>query len=372
MNQSIINTVIQVTGRVQVSVIIILAGLILSGCDKKIPPEPLIRPVLTQQIQLISNQNVSTYSGEIKARYEMALGFRINGKIIERFVEVGQVVEPGTLLAQLDPEDYQLKLMEAEGGLSAASAEKKKAASDLKRYAKLRKDKVVSATEYNDYSNTFNVANARYKQAQARLELAKNHTEYTQLYTDKGGVITSLDMETGQVIVTGKTVINLSLPKEKEVVIAVPENRLDELHHTDEIIITLWANQKSHYTGKIREISPSSDPVTRTYTVKISLLDADTTVQLGMTATVTLIQKKQDKIIRLPSSAIFQKNEQPAVWIYSPDTTTVHLQPVQVAEYQYDEVLINTGLKEGQIVVVAGVHKLHTDQKVRLLQGKSL
>lgn len=372
MSQSNIEIATQRTGQVLISVFIILAGLVLSACNKKIPPEPLIRPVLTQQVQLISKRNASTYSGEIKARYETALGFRINGKIIERFVEVGQVVEPGTLLASLDPEDYQLQLMVAEGGLLAAAAEKEKAASDLKRYAKLHRDKLVSATEYNDYSNIFNVADAHYKQAQARLEVAKNQTEYTQLHTDKGGVITSLDMEIGQVIVTGQTVINLSTPKEKEVVIAVPENHLDQLRHTDEIKITLWANQDSSYKGKIREISPSSDPVTRTYTVKISLVEADTRVQLGMTATVTIIQKKQGKIIRLPSSAIFQKNEQAAVWIYSPDTSTVQLQTIQVAEYQYDEVLINTGLKEGQIVVIAGVHKLHTGQKVRLLQGEAL
>ena len=351
---------------------IILTGLVLSGCDKPAPPEPLIRPVLTQQVKLIPNQNISTYSGEVKARYEMALGFRINGKIIERFVEVGQVVEPGTLLARLDPEDYQLQLMEAEGGLSAANAEKDKASSDLKRYAKLHKDKLVSATEYQNYSNAFNVANARYKQAMARLEVAKNQTEYTQLHADQGGVITSLDMEVGQVIVTGQTVINLSLLKEKEVIIAVSENHLNELHLTDEIKISLWADKNVYYKGKIREISPGSDPVTRTYAVKISLLDADTAVQLGMTAIVTLIQKKQGKIVRLPSAAIFQKNEQAAVWIYSPKTSTVQLHEVQIAEYQYDNVLINKGLIDGQIVVTAGVHKLHSNQKVRLLQGTTL
>lgn len=372
MSQSNIEIATQRIGHVLILVFIILAGLVLSACNKKAPPEPLIRPVLTQQVELISRQNVSTYSGEIKARYETALGFRINGKIIERFVEVGQVVKPGTLLASLDPEDYQLQVMVAEGEFLAAAAERKKAASDLKRYAKLHKDKLVSATEYNDYSNIFNVADARYKQAQARLKVAKNQTKYTQLHTDKGGVITSLDMEVGQVIVTGQTVINLSTPKEKEVVIAVPENHLEQLRQTEEIKITLWANQGYSYKGKIREISPSSDPVTRTYTVKISLVDADIKVQLGMTASVTLIQKQQGKIIRLPSSAIFQKNEQAAVWIYSPDTSSVKLQKIQVAAYQYDEVLIKTGLKEGQIVVTAGVHKLHTGQKVRLLQGESL
>jgi len=352
--------------------VVLLCGYFLPGCDREPPPEPLIRPVLTQQVEIKHYWQESRYAGEVKARYEMALGFRINGKIIERFVEVGEVVEPGALLARLDPQDYQLQLMEAEGGLAAARAEKKKAASDLKRYEQLYKDKVVSATEWQNFSNAHAVANARFKQAEAQVDVARNQTEYTSLHSDKGGVITSLDVEVGQVIVAGQTVVSLALPQEKEVVIAVAENRLNELRAADDIKISLWVNPDKFYKGKVREVSPGADPITRTYSVKITLLDADKAVQLGMTTSVLVMQQKQGEVARLPLSAIYQKNEQPAVWKYSEDTSRVNIQPVEIAEYQYDAVLISAGLKQGERVVIAGVHKLAPDQKVRLLQEHEL
>ncbi len=353
-------------------VVVLLCGIFLSGCEQQPPAEPLVRPVLTQLVEIKHYWRKSRYAGEVKARYEMALGFRIKGKIIERFVEVGEVVEPGALLARLDPQDYQLQLMEAEGGLAAVRAEQKKAASDLKRYEQLYKDKIVSATEWQKYSNADAVANARFKQAEAQADVARNQTEYTSLHSDKGGVITALDMEVGQVVVAGQTVVNLALPQEKEVVIAVAENRLNELRHADDITINMWMNPDKLYKGRVREISPGADPVTRTYSVKITMLDADDVVQLGMTASVVVMQKREGKVAHLPLPAIFQKEEKPAVWIYSEKTSRVNLQPVEVAEYQYDAVLISGGLKQGQRVVTAGVNKLVPNQKVRLLQGKQL
>jgi multidrug efflux system membrane fusion protein len=352
--------------------VVSLCGFFLPGCDRQPPAEPLVRPVLTELVEIKHYWRKSRYAGEVKARYEMALGFRINGKIIERFVEVGDVVEPGALLAKLDPQDYLLQLMEAEGGLAAARAEKEKAASDLERYEQLYKDKVISATEWQKYSNAHAVANARFKQAEAQTDVARNQTAYTSLHSDKGGVITSLNMEVGQVVVAGQTVVNLALPQEKEVVIAVAENRLNELLHADDITINMWINPDKHYKGRVREISPGADPVTRTYSVKISLLDADEVVHLGMTTSVVVMQKKQGKVAQLPLSAIFQKDGKPAVWIYSEKTSLVHLQPVEIAAYQYDAALISGGLKEGERVVTAGVNKLAPDQKVRLLQGKKL
>jgi multidrug efflux system membrane fusion protein len=353
-------------------IVFLLGGFIVSGCDREPPPEPLIRPVLTQQVEIKSYWQESRYAGEVQARYKMALGFRINGKIIERFVEIGDVVEPGALLARLDPQDYQLQLMEAQGGLAAAKAEKSKAASDLKRYEQLYKDKVVSATEWQNYSNVYAVANARYKQAEAQVDVARNQTEYTSLHTDKGGVITSLDMEVGQVVVAGQTVVGVALPQEKEVVIDVAENRLNEIRYADRIKISLWVNPDKFYKGKVREVSPGADPITRTYSVKITLLDADEAVHLGMTTAVLVLQKKQGEVARLPLTAIYQQNKKPAVWIFSNATSRVNLQPVKVTEYQYDAVLISDGLKQGEYVVIAGVHKLAPDQQVRLLPGSEL
>ncbi len=348
--------------------VLIVVGLLglLSGCVEEEESKKVIRPVVTQQVKIQENWQQATYAGEIRARYKMALGFRIGGKIVERYIEVGDVVKPGTLLARLDPDDSKLQLMHAEGELQAAKAEKRKAQLDMKRYTKLYKDNMISAAEHLRFSNSLDIANAKYIQAHAHLEVTRNQSDYTSLYADKGGVITSLEMEVGQVIVAGQTVVNLALPEEKEVIIAVAESRLDEVRHADEVKISLWIDPKHFYAGRVREISPGADPVTRTYTVKISLLDKADKAQLGMTTTVVIIQKKKEKVAELPLTAIFQKDSKPAVWIYSPQVSRVHLQAVDILEYQFDSVLIRSGLKDGQIIVVAGVHKLYEDQLVRL------
>lgn len=356
---------------------IVLSGfMLLTACKQEEKVKTVIRPVVTQEVKIQENWQQATYAGEVKARYKMALGFRISGKIVERFIEVGDIVAPGTLLARLDTDDSILQFMQAEGELAAATAEKKKADLDFKRYARLYKDKMISASEYLQFSNSLDIAKAKVTQAKAHLEVTRNQSDYTHLYADKGGVITVLEMEVGQVIVAGQTVVNLALPEEKEVIIAVAESRLSEVRHADEIKVSLWINPKHYYPGRIREISPGADPVTRTYRVRISLLEMDDKVQLGMTTTVFIIQKKQGMVAKLPLSALFQlsskKKSQPAVWIYSPKTSQVQLQAVEILEYQYDSVLIKSGLKEGQTVVIAGVHKLHPGQKVRLFNNDLL
>ncbi len=353
------------------SLMIIITLNLLSACDKQVETKKSIRPVVTQQVKIQENWQQATYAGEIRARYKMALGFRIGGKIVERFIEVGDVVKPGAILARLDPEDSKLQLMHAEGELEAAKAEKRKAQLDLRRYTKLYKDNMISAAEHLRFSNLLDITKAKYTQAQANLEVTRNQSDYTSLYADKGGVITSLEMEVGQVIVPGQTVVNLALPEEKEVIIAVAEGRLDEVRYADEVKISLWIDPKHFYAGKVREISPGADPVTRTYTVKISFIDTAKKAQLGMTTTVVIIQKKKEKVAELPLTAIFQKDSKPAVWIYSPKNSQVHLQAVDILEYQFNSVLIRSGLIEGQIIVVAGVHKLYEGQVVRLQDGVS-
>ena len=308
----------------------------------------MIRPVVTQTVDITENWQEATYAGEVKARYKMALGFRIGGKVVERFVEVGNVVVPGALLARLDPDDSQLQLMEAKGGLEAARAEKKKAELDLKRYTKLYREKMISAAEHLQFTNVLEVAKARLKQAEAHLEVSRNQADYTHLYADKGGVITALDMEVGQVVVAGQTVVNVALPEEKEVVIAVAENRLDEIRQADEIKISLWIDPDTYYRGRVREVSPGADPVTRTYSVKISLMDNDPRIQLGMTTTVRIAQKKKGKVARLPLNAIYQKDsngvrhhlEARGWYFWSPEDVKERVEALAKKRYENEPAII--------------------------------
>ncbi|MDX2466030.1 MAG: efflux RND transporter periplasmic adaptor subunit [Acidimicrobiia bacterium] len=354
--------------------ITMMAALVLTGltaCEQPPPPQKPIRPVLSQLVEVKADWKQSTYAGQVKARYETPLSFRIGGKVIDRQVDVGDNVEADATLAQLDPADYELELVEAEARGSAAKAEKDKAESDLERHKKLLKRELISSADYTDFTNKLNVAKARLRQAEAELEVARNRAVYTALKADHAGVVTAVEIEKGQVVAAGQTVLRLALEGKKEVVIAVPENRLVELNEAQEIRISLWANPDRSYEGRLREISPGADPITRTYSAKITLLDAGPAVQLGMTATVIMVrQRGEGEVVRLPLSAIYQQETgDPAVWLVNADNR-IDLAPVEVAEYTFDEVLIRSGLAAGQRVVTAGVHKLTSGQQVRVAEGE--
>jgi multidrug efflux system membrane fusion protein len=156
-------------------------------------------------------------------------------------------------------------------------------------------------------------------------------------------------------------------PEEKEVVISVPESRLAELRDAQDIRISVWAAPGEVYRGRIREIAPSADPVTRTFAVKIAVLEANGTVRLGMTANVALGDGGPAHAITVPLTALAQVDGRPAVWVYDPRTSKVNLRPVAVAAYREDGAIVREGLSPGEIVVTVGVHKLLPDETVRVV-----
>jgi multidrug efflux system membrane fusion protein len=162
--------------------------------------------------------------------------------------------------------------------------------------------------------------------------------------------------------------MHLARPQEKEVVVSVPENRLAELRAAQDIRISLWAEPGKLYRGKVREISPAADPVTRTYTAKVTVLDAVPAMQLGMTANVLLGGGTAAPMAELPLTALYQQGGGPAVWLVEPASGKVRLIPVQVGEYREKTFTVLSGLKDGDNVVSAGVHKLVPGQQVRVVQ----
>jgi multidrug efflux system membrane fusion protein len=345
----------------------VAAAAALSACGEKQEHAEEIRPVTAVKVAPANGDRDVRYTGDVRARYETALGFRVPGKIVVREVEVGSRVKRGQLLARLDPSDFRLNIEAARSQLAAAQADFLQAKDDLARYRNLHEQKFISAAEFDRRQNAYNVAKARLEQAKAQLGVTQNQSAYTTLRADQDGIITAIAAEVGQVVSAGQEVMRLARLEEKEVVISVPESRLDELKTTGEVTITLWAQPDMKFAGRIREISPSADPVTRTYTVKVSLLRPSAGVQLGMTANVLLGTEGSHPIIRLPLTALYQQGQQPAVWIIDPKTSAVVLTPVEVARYTQEAVEISSGLKAGDVVVRAGVHKLTAGQKVRVL-----
>jgi multidrug efflux system membrane fusion protein len=352
--------------------VVALLALLAGGCGEKpeVLPEPRLVSVASVNFA-IANGDVA-YSGEVRARYETNLGFRVPGKIVARNVEVGGVVRAGEKLMRLDPEDQKLNAQSARSQLEAAKSDFEQNKADLERYADLLQKSFISQAEYDRRLNTFNVAKSNLERAKAQLSVTENQTGYTTLVADHSGVVTAILAEVGQVVAAGQTVIQLARAGEKEVVIAVPENRLSELPGSRDIAITLWADESKSYRGRVREVSPSADPVTRTYAARISVLNADAAMRLGMTANVYLKGMSRGAVARLPATALFQDNGKPAVWLVDRVNSQVKLVPVEIGEFIDDKVTVVSGLKEGDLVVRAGVHKLFTGEKVRILEEQTL
>lgn len=346
----------------------LIAVLLLAACGKEQEPPPEPRLVSVVPVSFATTDGDVAYSGEVRARYETNLGFRVPGKIVSRDVEVGSVVRPGQTLARLDPEDQELNAQGARSQLEAAKSDFDQNKADLERYADLLQKRFISQAEYDRRLNAFNVAKARLDQAQAQLAVTENQAAYTTLVADNAGVVTAILAEVGQVVAAGQTVIQLARTGEKEIVIAVPENRLSEIAGARDIAITLWADSGKTYRGRVREVSPAADPVTRTYAARITVVDADAAMRLGMTANVYLRGLSRAAVARLPATALFQDNGKAAVWLVDAASSQVKLVPVEIGEFIEDQVTILSGLKEGDRVVRAGVHKLFAGEKVRILE----
>jgi multidrug efflux system membrane fusion protein len=199
--------------------------------------------------------------------------------------------------------------------------------------------------------------------------VSRNQAAYATLVADREGVITAVNVEAGQVVTAGQPLMKLAGEDEREVAIAVPENRLAELKAAPSLGIALWAQPGKLYHAKIREIAPAVDATTRTFAVRVSMLDADAAPAWGMTANVIAIGESSPSFVLLPLTAIYRDNDRAAVWVYDPQTQQVQLRPVSIAQYREDGAVVRDGVRNGEWVVAAGVHKLTEGQKVRPYDG---
>ena len=339
----------------------------LAACtDEQLPPPELRAVTVVRAVAGAQRDNIA-YSGEVRPRYETALGFRVGGKIVARLVDVGDRIAASQQLARLDPQDQRLNQEAAQSQLAAARADFEQARIDLERYAELLDKRFISQAEFDRRKTEFEVAKARFDQAEAQLGVIRNQAEYTLLRADHPGVVTAVEAEIGQVVAAGQPVFRVARTGEKEVEINVPENRLGELDKASDIAVTLWAAPDRQYRGRVREVSPTADAATRTYSVRIVVLDADAAMKLGMTANVYLRGIGRGRMVELPATAVFKQGSGAAVWVVNPDTGKIGSVAVEVSRYDEDRVLVSAGLQGGELVVRAGVHKLFEGEKVRVL-----
>lgn len=352
--------------------LVAVSVLLLAACSRhEAAPEP-VRAVKVITIGTSSMEARHDFSGEVKPRIESRLGFRVAGKITRRQAEVGQHVRAGQVLAQLDPQDYQLAAQASRAQMAAAQTSRDLAAADFKRYAKLREQNFISDAELEKRDGALKAAQAQLDQAQAQLSAQGNQARYTDLIADAAGVITAIEAEPGQVVASGTPVVRIAQDGPRDVVFSVPEDKVGAVRPGGEVVVRLWAANGT-LPGRVREVAASADPVTRTYPVKVSL-EGSSQPPLGATVTVTprSLSQAGASVIKVPTSALRQEGKGTSVWVLDKQTMTVRSQPIQIATADGNEAVIASGLQPGMVVVSAGVHVLAPGQKVTIWQDSKM
>jgi membrane fusion protein, multidrug efflux system len=342
-----------------------MLAAMLAACSKAPEKVEDIRPVRAIVLSASSVDIDAEFPGEVRARVESRLAFRVPGKITARKVDPGTLVKRGQVLMQLDPQDLQLAQAQAKAGLRAAETSRDLAKSELKRYQELRVKNFVSQAVLDQKLSSYNAAQANVDAAQAAFYGQSNQAGYATLVADIDGVVTAVDADVGQVVTPGTPVVKVAKTTEKEIVIGLPEDKVDTLRKVQDVTVRLWAKPDVVIPGKIREVSPVADAATRTYAVKVSIPDSAEDVKLGMTALVQFSSTTATPLIRVPLTALFHEKATTSVWIV--ENGTVKLVPVQVGGTAGNEVVLVGGVKPGQTVVTAGVNLLKQGQKVKIL-----
>ncbi len=348
--------------------------LLLSACTKPVATEEPIRAVKVLTVAVDSIQSGAEFAGEVRARVESRLGFRVAGKIIQRPVEVGQRVKAGQLLAQLDVQDYRLAAEAAKAQVAAAATNRNLAEADYKRFKELKDQNFISGAELERRESTLKAAQAQLEQAQAQLAGQRNQAGYTSLMADVSGIVTGVDAEVGQVVAAGTPIVRIAQDGARDVVFSVPEDRVAAVTPGSLVEVRSWA-EGANRKGTVREVAASADPVTRTYQVKVSLdaKDAAAAPPLGATVYVVpaVFARSGIQVIKLPTSALKQDGKTTAVWLLDKASMTLKSQPVEIATADGNDAIIAKGLVPGMLVVSAGVHVLQAGQKVTIYNEKS-
>jgi RND family efflux transporter MFP subunit len=307
----------------------------------------------------------ATYSGEIRARFESKLGFQTSGRVVARLVEVGSRVKRGQVLMRLDPAQESLHVAAAVADVDAAKSRVAQNRVDLQRTEQLLARQFASQAELDQQKLALAQSESQLKSALAQQAIKVNQRGYTELTADRDGVVTAINAEAGQVVSPGQPVVTVAADGEREVVISIPESRVEELRRAATLQVSAWARQGKTYKGVLRELAPDTDDITRTYSARIAIKDADAALMLGMTASVRAPDVDGKSAIRLPLTAVYDRAGQTLVWVIDAKTSQVATRPVTLGSAQDDSVLIASGLAAGEIVVTAGVHMLHAGQKVK-------
>ena len=344
-----------------------IAILAVAACRRQ--PEaqaPVPRPVRVVTVERQDAGETVSLTGHIAAEDEAALAFRIGGRMIQRFVNVGDTVKSGQELARLDPQDELNGLRSAQTRLAAAEAQLTQARLAFERQSTLLAQGHTPRAQFDLAEKALRTAQAQADDAEIQVKLAADRVSFTVLLADAGGAVTARGAESGEVVQAGQMIVTIARQNGRDAVFDVPAQVLRSAPSGPEVTVRLADDPSVTATGRVREVAPQADPVTRTFEVKVGLSDPPPAMRLGATI-IGEVRLASDKVISIPASALTKYNNAPAVWIVDPQKHTVSLRNIELLRFDPGTVVIAHGLESGDVVVTAGVQVLHPGQTVRLL-----
>ena len=335
---------------------------VLSACGHEEPAQISISPAMVVQPQPSALANQS-YPGEVRARFDPQLAFRIGGKVTRRLVEEGERVKANQPLAELDPQDVRLQLEATRAQVAAGQANLNLVRAERDRYKTLLDRQMVSRSQFDNAENLYRSGEARLQQLKAEQDVASNQASYAVLRAPQDGVIARRQVEVGQVVAAGQTVFTLAADGEREVLISLPEQAFARFKIGMPVAVELWSQPDQRFSGRIRELSPSADPKSRTFAARIAFTAGKVPAELGQSARV-FIQSEGVSPLSVPLSALSAENGATYVWRVGQGNKLEQV-PVQVGPYGEKSVPVLEGLSADDWIVSAGVHVLHPGQQVR-------
>lgn len=311
------------------------------------------------------------YPVEVAPRYSTPMSFRVPGKLVERKVRIGDAVKKGESLARLDPLDAEKQAASAQAALDAAEHRLVFAKQQLDRDTAQSTQNLIAASQLEQTQDAFSAAQAGQEQAAAQLIVARNNLQYNTLVADHDGVITSENADTGQVVAAGQAVYGLAWSGDTDVTLDAAASDLARITVGQAASVTFAALPEHTFQARVREITPAADPQSRTYRVRLTLEQPGSLVRLGMTGDAVLTPvsgapgSTTAATFTVPSTAIFHKGSAPAVWVVNASSSTLELHEVAVRSYSDHSTLVTGGLKDGDTIVLAGVHAVYAGEKVQ-------
>jgi membrane fusion protein, multidrug efflux system len=345
---------------------VLISATTLAACERKEASVAEPRPVRIMTVDRKAMGETVTLTGQVRAKDQVSLAFRLEGRMVDRRVHVGDFVTAGQVVAELDPQTQQNALRTTEAALAAAQAVKTQASLTFSRLQELLKQGWTPRAKFDEAQQSLRTAEAQVDAAEAQMRITQDQLSYATLVADAPGVVTAVGAEPGEVIHTGQMIVELAREGGRDALFDVPEQLMRNGPQDPEVEIALSNDPKVSGTGRVREVAPQADAATRTFLVKVGIVDPPEAMRLGATVTGR-IRLLAPIGVEVPASALTEANGRPAVWVVDPRSKTVSLRPVEVLRYDPTAIVVSKGLEPGDILVTAGVQTLRPGQKIRLL-----